>query len=295
LLKLNFSMLTPDGHDREHQRIFREVLEGGHVFTELGLRRKDGSTVIVELNAVPLPNGKVLGACRDIAERKRAEQARLAAERKFRGLIEQSLVGVYIIQRGLFVYVNPRFVEMFGFASADEVIGRITVNDLVAPEDQALVSENLRRRIDKEVEAVNYSFVARRQDGRRIAVEVYGRAMEHEGAPAVIGVILDVSERKRVEAELEEHRHHLEELVKARTADLSIAKEAAEAANRAKSTFLANMSHELRTPMNAIIGFASILQRRCEDEAQRDKLAKITGAANHLLRLLNDILDLSKI
>src|SRR6185369_13656650 len=142
---------------------------------------------------------------------------------------------------------------------------------------------------------LNYSFIARRQDGSRIAVEVYGRAMEHEGAPAVIGVILDVSERKRVEAELEEHRHHLEELVKARTADLSIAKEAAEAANRAKSTFLANMSHELRTPMNAIIGFASILQRRCEDESQRDKLGKIAGAANHLLRLLNDILDLSKI
>ncbi|MBI2275866.1 MAG: CHASE domain-containing protein [Dechloromonas sp.] len=295
LLKLNFSALTPPGHDNEHRRIFNEVLNGGHVFTELSLLKKDGSTVIVELNAVHLPNGKVLGACRDIAERKRTEQARLAAERKFRGLIEQSLVGVYIIQGGRFVYVNPRFAEMFGFASTDDIIGRIAVGDLVAQEDQERVTENLRRRFDREVEALNYSFIARRQDGSRIAVEVYGRSMEHEGAPAIIGVILDVSERKRAEAELEQHRHHLEELVKARTADLSIAKEAAEAANRAKSTFLANMSHELRTPMNAIIGFASILQRRCEDEAQRDKLAKIAGAANHLLRLLNDILDLSKI
>jgi signal transduction histidine kinase/ActR/RegA family two-component response regulator len=119
--------------------------------------------------------------------------------------------------------------------------------------------------------------------------------MEHEGRPAVIGVIVDVSERKQAEAELEQYRHHLEELVKVRTADLSVAKEAAEAANRAKSTFLANMSHELRTPMNAIIGLASILQRHATDMQQRDKLGKITGAANHLLRLLNDVLDLSKI
>lgn len=295
LRKLKFLALTPEGQQDEHQRIFSEVLNGRHVFTEIQLRKKDGSPVIVELNAVPLPNGNVLGACRDIAERKRADQAVLAAERKFRGLIEQSLVGVYIIQGGRFAYANPRFAEMFGFASADEIVNRIAVNDLVAPEDQARVAENLQRRFDKEVEAINYSFIGRRQDDSRIAVEVYGRSMDHEGRPAVIGVIVDVTERKRAEAELEQHRHHLEELVKARTNDLSIAKEAAEAANRAKSTFLANMSHELRTPMNAIIGFANILQRRCEDEAQRDKLEKIAGAAGHLLRLLNDILDLSKI
>jgi len=95
--------------------------------------------------------------------------------------------------------------------------------------------------------------------------------------------------------ELARYREHLEETVQERTQALSVAKEGAEAANRAKSTFLANMSHELRTPMNAIIGLTYMLGRHNTDHAQLDKLGKIANAANHLLNLLNDILDLSKI
>ncbi|MDP1652933.1 MAG: 7TM diverse intracellular signaling domain-containing protein [Rhodocyclaceae bacterium] len=96
-------------------------------------------------------------------------------------------------------------------------------------------------------------------------------------------------------AELEHHRHHLEQLVEERTTALSIAKEAAEAANRAKSVFLANMSHELRTPMNGIMGMTDLALRRAADAKQVDYLNTVKQSAQHLLGIINDILDISKI
>ena len=126
----------------------------------------------------------------------------------------------------------------------------------------------------------------------------WNNALLRNEAGEITGVLSsgeDITERKCAEMELIRHRDHLEERVKERTGALSIAKEAAEAANRAKSAFLANMSHELRTPMNAIIGLTHMLGRNNNDAGQRDKLAKINGAANHLLNLVNDVLDLSKI
>ena len=109
------------------------------------------------------------------------------------------------------------------------------------------------------------------------------------------GVAQDITERKREAAELEQHRHHLEELVLDRTAELSKARDDAENASRAKSIFLANMSHELRTPFNGIIGMTELAMRRATDTQQIDWLNKSQGAAKHLLDVINDILDISKI
>ena len=105
----------------------------------------------------------------------------------------------------------------------------------------------------------------------------------------------DVSARKQAEVDLEGHRDHLEQEVMRRTADLVEAKLAAEAANRAKSAFLANMSHELRTPMNGVLGMIELAKRRMSDPQGMDKLTKAQGAAQRLLSVLNDILDISKI
>jgi len=105
----------------------------------------------------------------------------------------------------------------------------------------------------------------------------------------------EINERKQAEEELMRYKNHLEELVKMRTADLEKAKREAETANQSKSTFLANMSHEIRTPMNAIIGFSHLLQRKIEQPDQKDKLDKIVKSGKHLLGIINDILDLSKI
>ncbi len=143
-----------------------------------------------------------------------------------------------------------------------------------------------------------YSGVRRygRTDGAQVWLHVRSAPMHRErGKPVWVGVAVDVTRLKETEAELERHRNYLEEMVEARTAALSEAKQAAEAANVAKGYFLANMSHEIRTPMNAILGMAALLRRSAVTPAQADKLEKIDGAGKHLLAIINDVLDLSKI
>ena len=125
-----------------------------------------------------------------------------------------------------------------------------------------------------------------------------GTALPHresDGSTLWHGFIADISERKQSEAELEKYSLHLEEIVEERTRALSSAKELAESASRAKSTFLANMSHELRTPMNAIMGMTNIVLRHTQDAKTKDQLGKIAKASTHLLGVINDILDISKI
>ena len=111
----------------------------------------------------------------------------------------------------------------------------------------------------------------------------------------VLGIYEDITQRKQDEAELRKYQEHLEDLVQERTTALSIAKEMAEAASRSKSLFLANMSHEVRTPMNGILGMIELVIRRIEDPVQKKQLQKAQVSAQNLLRIINDILDISKI
>lgn len=111
----------------------------------------------------------------------------------------------------------------------------------------------------------------------------------------MIGTQTDITSQHQLLEELKNHRDHLELLVASRTEELEAAIEVANAANRAKSAFLANMSHEIRTPMNAILGMTHLLQRDHPNPAQSERLNKIDAAGRHLLAVINDILDLSKI
>jgi PAS domain S-box-containing protein len=130
----------------------------------------------------------------------RSRQALAASEARYRTLAEQSLVGVYLIQDGRFRYVNPALAKAFGYIP-DELIDQLGPNDLTAPEDRAVVAENLRRRVEGEVPSLHYTFKGLRKDGTRFDVEVFGTAVEYQGRPAVLGTLLDITERKRAENE----------------------------------------------------------------------------------------------
>ena len=117
---------------------------------------------------------------------------------------------------------------------------------------------------------------------------------DHGKVVGIFGISRDVTQARQLEVELEKHRHHLEQLVEDRTAALSITKEAAEAANRAKSMFLANISHELRTPMNGIIGMTRIALRHVTDPKTIELLGKAMTSADRLLLLLNNLIEISK-
>ncbi len=133
-------------------------------------------------------------------------------------------------------------------------------------------------------------------DRRQVWLHVRSGVMRKFSDGAVwAGVAVDVTKLKLAEAELERHRHHLEAMVEQRTAALSEAKLAAEAANLAKGSFLANMSHEIRTPLNAIIGLSALLRGKQQNPDTASKLEKIEAAGKHLLGIINDILDISKI
>ena len=134
---------------------------------------------------------------RDLRRMEEASAVVRESEAKFRTLVEQSLTGVYIVQDGRFAYANPRLCQMFGYTA--EEMSRMNPLDAVQEEDRPRAAENLRRRLQGELESMHYSFRGKHKDGRRLEVEVLGSRTEFDGRPAVIGTALDVTARKLAE------------------------------------------------------------------------------------------------
>jgi len=137
----------------------------------------------------------------DVTEQKLTQQALEYSEAKFRSLVEESLVGVYIIQDGKFSYVNPRLAEIFGYTPGEILLG-VKVSDLVHESDIPEVEENIRKRLSGEVQTIHYFFKGLKKDKTVIDVEVMGSFTQFNGMPAIIGTAIDITEKKKAEREI---------------------------------------------------------------------------------------------
>jgi len=184
---------------------------------EFALKRRDGKTLWIVENVTYLPGAGpsgedvIEGAMIDLTARKMAETALQEAENKFRNLVEQSLVGVYILQDNHFVYVNPRFTEIMGY-TFDEIRKRPAVDYIFAP-DRPLVAENIRRRISGEIPSLHYTTRAIHKNGSIVQLEVFGAATMLDDRPAVIGTLIDITERKRSEEALRESYQFTQQVI----------------------------------------------------------------------------------
>jgi signal transduction histidine kinase len=183
-------------------------------------------------------------------------------------------------------------------ASNPESRPNLILLDIMMPEmDGYEVCRRLKK--NPETQAIPVIFVTAKTDETDEEFGLRLGAADYISKPIKAGIVLqrirNLLERERLRKEVEAHRDHLEELVAARTTALSIAKEAAETANRAKSTFLTNISHELRTPMNGIMGMTQLALRRATDPQQIEQLNKAAHSAQRLLGIINDLIDISRI
>ena len=191
-------------------------------------------------------------------------------------------------------YVNDAFIKNTGY-SREEVMGQ-NPRILQSGKTPRQTYVNMWKALSLG-HAWKGELYNKRKDGTEYVEYIYISPINREDGVTThyVAVKEDITEKKRVASELDEHRHNLEGLVKKRTEELAAAQERAEAANEAKSTFLANMSHEIRTPMNAIIGLTHLMKRAATSVELKKRLNKVDSAATHLLSIINDILDLSKI
>jgi two-component system sensor histidine kinase/response regulator len=227
-----------------------------------------------------------------VALRRDREEQQL---RKLSAAVEQSADSIVITDAsGVIEYVNEAFCRVSGY-SREEVLGA-TPAILKSGRTPAGTYRELWDTLGRG-ECWRGEFVNRRKDGREYHESSLITPLRQPDGRIThyLAVKSDVTEHKRISAELALHRHHLEDLVEKRTAELALAKVQAEAANRAKGIFLANMSHEIRTPMNSILGLTYILRQSRLDPEQQALLARLHDSAQHLMHVINGILDLSKI
>tara|TARA_R110002051_G_scaffold81617_1_gene145700 strand:- start:36796 stop:40296 length:3501 start_codon:yes stop_codon:yes gene_type:complete len=243
----------------------------------------------------------LVGVIRDITDRIKAEIALKENEEKFAKAFESKVIGKAILNKEKkIIEINEALTNMVGFEK-ENMLGKTTdeIGLFNFYKEKNLENRNkLWSEFNKKGYVSNFELQYVLQSGIELFVLISLQSLQLNNEGHVLVTVLDITEKKQVESELEKHRNNLEELIELRTAQLEKEKIKAQSADLMKSAFLATMSHELRTPMNSIIGFTGILLKEFAgplNEEQKKQLAMVKNSSQHLLGLINDVLDISKI
>ncbi|CAN7580240.1 PAS domain S-box protein [Pseudoduganella sp. LjRoot289] len=287
---------------RDQHPVYLALVSGQSVRgVVMGVRQADGGQCWLSVNAEPMRDE--LGATpmavvslTDISYRKRSEDALRQGEQRLQEIIKMMPTGLFIkAPDGRFLLMNPACEAQFGFRF-DELMGGDD-SPFHSPDEMALFrardAEAFAGGVMLDYEETVWNPTLR--DMRHLRT-FKNPVFDERGQPAyLICMSIDITDSKHAEQALRELNEHLEERVAQRTEQLDQAKQVAEEASQAKGQFLANMSHEIRTPMNGVIGMAYLALKTDLDPRQRDYLEKIRFAGEHLLGIIDDILDISKI
>jgi len=309
MIQLDFMRIThPDDLKDDLENMRR--LHQGELQTfqmEKRLLRKDGSVVWINLTCVPLwdevnDSRQHIAMIEDITVRKLAEERLAESECKYRELVESAnSIILRWNSKGYITFLNEFGQRFFGY-SADEVIGLHVIGTIVPSTDsdghdlEGLIAQVCADPVQFE-RNINENM---RRNGERVWIAWTNKIVLDENGQVIeiLSVGTDITEQRNAEMAVRELNASLEQRVTNRTEELHTALVRAEAADRIKSAFLATMSHELRTPLNSIIGFTGILLQGLAgplNQEQNKQLGMVKSSARHLLELINDVLDISKI
>lgn len=284
-----FQMIHPQDQAVQRQA-FKNLIRGTkremRVYTRL--RMSDGNFRAAELALSVIQQDerkgfRYIGTFTDIEERRRAERALSEAEKKYRNIVENAAGGIYqLTPEGLFLSANPAMARILGYDSPEQILRE------VRNANESIFIDNARRQVfyrDLEYKETIYNHEGqmRRRNGTVIWVNENARVVRDENGQVLFieGSIEDITKRKESDAAIREAKMH------------------SDMANRAKSEFLSNMSHELRTPLNSIIGFSEIIRDAAfgpvGQDIYKDYARDIHQSGKKLLRVINEILDISKI
>jgi PAS domain S-box-containing protein len=285
-----FNIISEETHRPAENPAARVLREGTIVglANHTALVARDGMERPIADSGAPIrgEDGVIRGVVlvfRDMTEPRAVETALARSEARFRRLTDAGVIGVLVADLvGNILEANDPFLAMVGYSREDLVAGRVRWADMTPPEWRHL-DQNAIRELGENGVFRTFEKQYLRKDGTRVPILLGGAMLDDK---QVIAFILDITEQKM-----------LEEL-KARSQLLEVENRRIQEANRLKSDFLANMSHELRTPLNAIIGFAELLhdgEVRPDMPQHKEFLGDILASGLHLLQLINDVLDLSKV